>query len=96
MCGTKTTNESLSLSFMCFKCLLCVYEEVRVKSRMRKVVSLLFFSFLFLCVLKNVEFFDACGRMNKISKSPNTKTEERKRERHRLTNVSKTPSSSIK
>jgi len=56
--------------------------------------SLLFFSFL-LCVLKNVEFFDACGRMNKISKSPNTKTEERKRERHRLTNVSKTPSSSI-
>jgi hypothetical protein len=46
-------------------------------------------------VLKNVEFFDACGRMNKISKSPNTKTEERKRERHRLTNVSKTPSSSI-
>jgi hypothetical protein len=47
-------------------------------------------------VLKNVEFFDACGRMNKISKSPNTKTEERKRERHRLTNVSKTPSSSIK
>ena len=43
---------------MCFKCLLCVYEEVRVKSRMRKVVSLLFFSFL-LCVLKNVEFFDA-------------------------------------
>ena len=66
---------------MCFKCLLCVYEEVRVKSRMRKVVSL-FFSFLFSCVcVKNVEFFDACGRIKKNSKSPNTKTEERKRER---------------
>jgi hypothetical protein len=38
-------------------------------------------------VLKNVEFFDACGRMNKISKSPNTKTEERKRERDKLTNA---------
>jgi len=32
-------------------------------------------------VLKNVEFFDACGRIKKISKSPNTKTEERKREK---------------
>jgi hypothetical protein len=38
---------------------------VRVKSRMRKVVSLLFFSFLFSCVemcvcvcWENVEFFD--------------------------------------
>ena len=88
MCGTKTTNESLSLSFMCFKCLLCVYEEVRVKSRMRKVCSLsslLFFS-LFVCVLKNVEFFDACVDGGRIKKNfqkvqTNTKTEERKRER---------------
>ena len=34
------------------------------------------------------------GRIKKNSKSPNTKTEERKRERDKLTNVSKTPSSS--
>ena len=66
---------------MCFKCLLCVYEEVRVKSRMRKVVSLLFFSFLFLCVLKNVDFSMHGEEKKKNSKSPNTKTEERKREK---------------
>ena len=62
MCGTETTNEIISLSLLCVLSVFCVCtREVRVKSRMRKVVSL-FFSFLFsslVCVLKNVEFFDA-------------------------------------
>ena len=73
---------------MCFKCLLCVYEEVRVKSRMRKVCSLsslLFFSFLLCVCVEKCEFFDAVDgwkNKKKIQKvQTNTKTEERKRER---------------
>ena len=85
MCGTKTTNESLSLSFMCFKCLLCVYEEVRVKSRMRKVCSLssfLFFSFLLLvCVEKYVNFSMWWKNKKKFKKSKQTPKQKRERER---------------
>ena len=78
-------DKRISLSFMCFKCLLCVYEEVRVKSRMRKVVSLLFFSFLFSCVcVEKCEFFDACGGKNK-KKIQKVQTPKQKRERERDT-----------
>jgi hypothetical protein len=69
--------------------------EVRVKSRMRKVVSLLFFSFL-LCVLKNVNFsMHVWKNKKKFKKSKQTPKQKREREREdKLTNVSKTPSSS--
>jgi hypothetical protein len=63
-----------------------VYEEVRVKSRMRKVVSLLFFSFLFscVCVLKNVNFSMLFGRIKKNQKVQTPK-QKRERERERQT-----------
>ena len=51
MCGTKTTNESLSLSFMCFKCLLCVYERSVCEESDEKssLSSFLFFSLVCVC-----------------------------------------------
>ena len=56
--------------------------------------SFLFFSFL-LCVLKNVDFSMLWKNKKKIQKVQTPK-QKRERERDRLTNVSKTPSSSIK
>ena len=63
--------------------------------------SSLFFSFLFsfcvLCVEMLVNFLDACEKRNKnFKKSKHQNRREKERDkRHRLTNVSKTPSSSI-
>ena len=96
MCGTETTNEIISLSLLCVLSVFCVCtREVRVKSRMRKVVSLLFFSFL-LCVLKNVDFSMHVWKNKKKIQKVLTPKQKREREREdRLTNVSKTPSSSI-
>jgi hypothetical protein len=52
---------------------------------MRKVVSLLFFSFLFSCVcVEKCEFFDACGGKNK-KKIQKVQTPKQKRERERDT-----------
>ena len=101
MCGTKTTNEIISLSLLCVLSVFCVCtREVRVKSRMRKVVSLLF-SFLFfslllcVCVGKMLNFSMLWKNKKKFKKSKQTPKQKREREREdKLTNVSKTPSSS--
>ena len=58
---------------MCFKCLLCVYEEVRVKSRMRKVV------------LKNVNFSMLCWKNKKKFKKSKHQNRREKEEKERQT-----------